>query len=95
MIISCGMDNLLQNLFRQLSVFFGAVNREAIEQTLPIALERMEVILSNNSRRNKRVWTNDEVVFTPNNSVQYSIFLYLLCNSLYMSDVNGGGMCII
>ncbi len=90
MIISCGMDNLLQNLFRQLSVFFGAVNREAIEQTLPIALERMEVILSNNSRRNKRVWTNDEVVFTPNNSVQYSIFLYLLCNSLYMRDVNGG-----
>ena len=94
MIISCGMDNLLQNLFRQLSVFFGAVNREAIEQTLPIALERMEVILSNNSRRNKRVWTNDEVVFTPNNSVQYSIFLYLLCNSLYMRDINGV-MCII
>lgn len=95
MIISCGIDNLLQNLFRQLSIFFGAVNREAIKLAIPIALDRMEVILSNNSKRNKRVWVNDEVIFTPNNSVQYSIFLYVLSNSLYMNDVCGGVIFII
>lgn len=89
MIISCGIDNLLDSLFRQLSVFFGTVNRETIKLVIPITLDRMEVILSNNSKDNKRVWVNGEVIFTPNNSVQYSIFLYLLSNVLYMNNMSG------
>lgn len=41
------------------------------------------------SKKNRYVWKSGETVFSPLNSVQYSVFLYLLSNSIF----HVGGHC--
>lgn len=87
--------NLSETLHKQLSLFWSDSNWKSIEMCIPLALERMNVILSafSNSKYINR--DNSEVVFNPLNSVQYTIFLYLLSNSLNKAQLGGGGRSLL
>lgn len=86
MIITGGMEQFEQNLIKQLHMYWTDFNASIIKNALPEALIRMESLLNGTSSSNTYVWkTSDETTFSPMNSVQYSIFLYLLSNTLYHS----------
>lgn len=88
MIIQEGRNNLENNLFRQLSSYWGSYDTEIIREEVNVALDRLDKIFQYlNKRTNKYVWKQaEEPEFSPYNSVQYSIFLYLLANSIYNCD---------
>ncbi|MBD5552232.1 MAG: transferase [Lachnospiraceae bacterium] len=90
MIILDGRDNLENNLFSQLSSYWGKYDTALIREGVDATLDRLDTIFQClNKRTNKYIWKQAyEPEFSPYNSVQYSIFLYLLSNSIY----NRGGM---
>lgn len=81
-----GLDNLQNNLCRQLNLHWDEVDEKIVLRYVTITLERLERILRATSKRNGYIWKADEVVFSPLHSVQYSIFLYLLSNTIYKSE---------
>lgn len=85
MIIQDGRKNLEEELFLQLSSYWKKYNRKSIQQGIESALGRLDIIFQAlNRQTNKYVWQQEhESMFSPYNSVQYSIFLYLLSNSVY------------
>lgn len=85
MYIQNGRKNLEEELFLQLSSYWKNYNKKLIQEGIESALVRLDVIFQSlNRQMNKYVWGEaDEAVFSPYNSVQYSIFLYLLFNSVY------------
>lgn len=90
MIIEGGQKRLEDNLLRQLSLYWGEIDDAAIVKTVPEALDRMGYLLSSMSLDNKYIYKGgQEPIFSPNHSVQYSVFLYLLSNSLYNSQLGG------
>lgn len=94
MIIQDGRKNLEEELFLQLSSYWKKYNRKLIQQGIESALGRLDIIFQAlNRQTNKYVWQQEhESMFSPYNSVQYSIFLYLLSNSVYnLGGGNKGG----
>lgn len=87
--INGGIDLLQENLKRQISNYWVQADFEVIKKALPKALERMADVLDALSLHNRYVWRNGIATFSPTHSVQYSIFLYLLANSI---SKMGGGM---
>ena len=86
--INSGIDLLQENLQRQLSNYWTQVDFDVIEKALPKTLDRMSDVLEALSKKNKYVWQNGTVIFSPMHSVQYSIFLYLLANTIFrMKDI--------
>lgn len=84
MIIENGEAALMDTLFRQLGLFWNGINFNIIEKAAEDALIRMDKILFHLSRKNKYVWSGGaEPIFSPMNSVQYSIYLYLLSKSVH------------
>lgn len=87
--IRSGKEELYNNLFRQLSLYWQDINYSVIKKYVPCVLDKLKTILCNISKDNKYIWKNyDAPTFTPMHSVQYAIFLYLLSNILYK---NGQG----
>ena len=83
MYIKGGETRLYDNLFQQLSFYWGNVDKKIIQKYIPETLKRIEKILNRTSKENKYVWQKNQMVFSPINSVQYAVFLYLLSNTLY------------
>ncbi len=54
-----------------------------VKEGVDYGLKRMSVLLGGLSMSNKYVWHDGEPVFTPWNSAQYAVFLYLVSNSIY------------
>lgn len=82
MYIKGGETRLYDNLFRQLSAYWGESDKNIIQECVPETLKRVEKILSHIPKTNKYVWQDNQIVFSPIHSVQYSVFLYLLSNTL-------------
>lgn len=89
MYIKGGETRLYDNLFQQLHIYWGEVDKNIIQEYVPESLKRMEKILNHIPKENKYVWQESEIVFSPIHSVQYAVFLYLLSNTL---GKNWGGI---
>lgn len=87
--IKGGATRLYDNLFRQLSVYWGEFDKNIIQECVPETLKRLEKSLRHITKTNKYIWQENQIVFSPTHSVQYSVFLYLLSNTLY--KYQGGG----
>ena len=88
--IRSGKEELYNNLFRQVSLYWSDIDYSVIRKCIPCALDKLKKILCNISKGNKYIWqNNDTPTFTPMHSVQYAIFLYLLSNILY-KNFRGG-----
>lgn len=81
-----GKTGVRDNLARQLSSYWDDYDYAVVEDGVTFALTRMEELLSHINYKNKYVWNEGEVMFTPYNSVQYSIFLYFIANSIYRQN---------
>lgn len=81
--IKGGETRLYDNLFSQLSSYWGKADDKLIRQVIPETLTKLESLLNNISKSNGHVWKDNQIVFSPMHSVQYAVFLYLLSNTLY------------
>jgi len=85
MIIRDGYKLFIKSIFKQLDSSWEGIDHNIIEDSSKVALKQLEKILFNLSRRNKYVWKDmNEPVFTPMNSVQYSVYLYLLSRAIFL-----------
>lgn len=85
MVIDGGQELLERNLKSQLTAYWSQLNFNVIHDCIPIALQRMSCVLEAISKGNKYVWRNAEATFSPMNSVQYSVFLYSLSNTIFQT----------
>lgn len=90
MIIRGGGELLVRNLKRQLSNYWENIDFETIESEIFHTLDMIEKVLNHISKQNRYVWSDDNVVFSPMHSVQYSLFLYKLSRNIYLYK----GACI-
>lgn len=88
MYIKGGEERLYNNLFRQLSMYWDNIDEEVIKECTPLALQRLEDVLLHFPQNNKYVWQKNDIVFSPQHSVQYMVFLYFLSNILYKNRGN-------
>jgi len=72
---------------KQLDHFFLDIDSTAIKAHLGTTLQRLEKCLQ--ATCNKYYYIEDELVFNPYHSGQYSIFLYYLANTIYRSGFTG------
>lgn len=68
-------------LKKQVESLWGGVKFRLIKETIPSALERMYMTLSDLALA--RCNNGREVIFSPYDTVSWSVFLYYLANSLY------------
>lgn len=74
-------ENIDEILFRQLVTFWNNIDRRAITDAIPLALDAIEKNYT--GMPNRRYWDGEEVVFSPYISTQWMNFLYRLSHALY------------
>lgn len=74
-------------LKKQVESLWGGVKFRLIKETIPSALERMYMTLSDLALA--RCNNGREVIFSPYDTVSWSVFLYYLANSLYKKNTYG------
>lgn len=78
-------NELISLIDKQLNNFFNDIDLTTIETNIDIALSRTEYCLT--SIENKYYYKDGKFQFNPYHSGQYSIFLYYLANSIYLSGI--------
>jgi serine O-acetyltransferase len=79
-------DELVGLVCKQLNNFFNDIDSDLINSNIDTALKRTENCLK--GIENKYYYIENKFRFNPYHSGQYSIFLYYLANSIYLSGVN-------
>lgn len=84
--ISIGKSNLLNLVSLQVQNLFMAESSElvAIKNAFPEALKRSSHCFS--ASTNKYYWDNNELIFNPYHSGQYTIFLYFISNQIWKEN---------
>jgi len=77
------IDELINQISRQLNNFFNDIDCNLINSNINTALIRTEHCLS--AIENKYYYHENKFIFNPYHSGQYSIFLYYLANSIYLA----------
>ena len=78
-------DELITLVSKQLNNFFINIDIHTIDYNIDKALFRTEYSLS--AIENKYYYNENEFKFNPYHSGQYSVFLYYLANTVYLSGV--------
>lgn len=84
MLVEDGRDNLYSIVNKQISSYWEIYNKDAIRNMIDVAIECMEQNMSELNCNCK--YAHDaagNVLFSPYNTVEYSIFLYYLSHNLY------------
>jgi serine O-acetyltransferase len=88
MLLEIPRERLMELVLKQLNNFFLDVDCAEIEGNMDQALSRLEFSMKHS--KNKYFWVENEVRFSPYHSVQYTIFLYYLANTIYKNQGSTG-----
>ena len=88
MVIPIGERGLTEQLLRQMETFFGldATERQQVAAFASSALVKTQKCLSENVQFGSYWNEQGELVFSPNNSGQYLVFLYFLSRTAFEND---------
>lgn len=88
MIIQRGISELRNNLLHQIHMYWCNYDEKIVIDAIEPAIGRMSNILEHININNKYVWHDNGVRFNPFHSVQYSIFLWLVSNEIYLRGIS-------
>lgn len=89
LIIDDGINNLKNIIIRQLDSYWINYNRTSILQQIEPALDQLKRNMSGLSNACKYVHDdNGDILFSPYNTVAYSVYLYILSRELHKAGAN-------